>query len=285
MQTLLAILTNPAKSEDFIKYTLSMSVDLGCYLHFLYIQNPAMYTISTGTATTTPHPVANDLDVQMLETDRENVLEQIRETLDGIKENAKPGSIEVSAEAGTMSIVVDHFISNNKAHMVVIEGNDDSGFFTSEYSGTDVISKVNCPGWVIPSGMTYTPFKNIIYATDYQDADIATLKRLIALTKKISPKITALHITDSEDFEEKTMQHGFKDMVAKDTGYDNIVVKTEKEDKDIEEKINDVAINAHADLIVLLKENKGFIEKIFTRSSTKKVIRKAKLPVLVYHEK
>ena len=94
MQTLLAILTNPAKSEDFIKYTLSMSVDLGCYLHFLYIQNPAMYTISTGTATTTPHPVANDLDVQMLETDRENVLEQIRETLDGIKENAKPGSID-----------------------------------------------------------------------------------------------------------------------------------------------------------------------------------------------
>lgn len=284
MQTLLAILTNPVKFEDFIKYTLSMSVDLGCNLHFLYIQNPDMYTISTGTATTTSHPVTNDLDVQMLVTDRENALEHIRENLDGIKDSSKPGSIQVSAETGRMSMVVDHFISNKKAHMVVIEGDDESGFFTSEYTGTDVISKANCPTWIIPTGMSYRPYKKILYATDYNEADITTLKRLVVLTKEFSPEITALHITDSKDFEEKTMQKGFKDLVAQETNYNKIHVKTEKESKSTEEKINDTAININSDLIVLLKENKGFIEKIFTSSSTKKVIKKAKLPVLVYHE-
>ena len=132
--------------------------------------------------------------------------------------------------------------------------------------------------------MSYRPFKKILYATDYNEADITTLKRLVALTKEFSPEITALHITDSKDFEEKTMQKGFKDIVAQETNYDKIHVKTEKESKSTEEKINDIAIKIKADLIVLLKENKGFIEKIFTSSSTKKVIKKAKLPVLVYHE-
>lgn len=281
MKTLLAILTNPAISDKFIRYTINMSVDLGYNLHIMYVQNPAFYTISSGTATTTPHPVAHDLDVKMLEADRENALKSIKEKVAGFKDGLKSKSIDVSAEAGTMSIVVNQLVSNNKAHMLVTEGDEDGEFFMSEL---DVISKANCPGWVIPSGMTYKPYKKIIYATDYKEADITTLKKLIALTENFSPEITALHITDSKDFEEKTMQKGFKDMVTKETSYDKILVKTEKEDKSFEETINDTAINTNADLIVFLKENKGFIEKIFTSSSTKKVIKNAKLPVLVYHE-
>ncbi len=281
MQTLLAILTNPVKSEDFIEYSLSMSADLGYNLHIMYVQNPALYTISPGTDTTTPYPVANELDVKMLEADRETALNYIKDIVANFKDGPKPKSLDVSAEAGTMSTVVNHFVSNNKAHMIVTEGDEESGFFSSE---PDVINKTNCPGWIIPPKMSYRPFKKILYATDYNEADITTLKRLVALTKEFSPEITALHITDSKDFEEKTIQKGFKDVVAQETNYDKIHVKTEKESKSTEEKINDTAINIKADLIVLLKENKGFIEKIFTSSSTKKVIKKAKLPVLVYHE-
>ncbi len=281
MKTLLAILTNPSDSDKFIRYTINMSADLGYNLHIMYVQNPALYTIDSGTDTTTPHPVANELDVKMLEADRDNALNYIKEIVAGFKDSPKPKSTDVSAEAGTMSTVVNHLVSHNKAHMIVAEGDEDGGFFSSE---PDVIRKTKCPGWIIPPKMSYRPYIKILYATDYNEADITTLKRLVALTKMFSPEITALHITDSPNFEKKTMQKGFKDVVAQETNYNKIVVKTEKEDKSIEERINHTAINIKADLIVLLKENKGFIEKIFTSSSTKKVIKKAKLPVLVYHE-
>ncbi len=281
MKTLLAILTNPVNSEKFISYSTSMAGDLDYKLHIIYVQNPALYTISSEPSTNTPHPVEHDLDVKMLETDRNHTLKSIKEKLAGLKDISKTRSIDISAEAGTMNMVINSYISRKKADMVVLEGDDDGGLFMS---GLDIINKINCPGWIIPSKMSYKPYKKIVYATDYKEADIITLKKLIALTENLSPEIIALHITDSEDFKEKTMQKGFKDMLTRATDYERIQVKVEKEDKNFEETINETAINTNADLLVLLKENKGFIEKIFTSSSTKKVIKKAELPVLVYHE-
>lgn len=55
-------------------------------------------------------------------------------------------------------------------------------------------------------------------------------------------------------------------------------------DKSFGEYINDTAVDIQADLIVLLKENRSFLEKIFKASSTAKIIKKARLPLLVFHE-
>jgi nucleotide-binding universal stress UspA family protein len=59
----------------------------------------------------------------------------------------------------------------------------------------------------------------------------------------------------------------------------------ESSNNDTAELLNDYALLIKADLIVVLKENKSFFERIFKSDPAKKIIKKSMLPVLVFHEK
>jgi nucleotide-binding universal stress UspA family protein len=82
------------------------------------------------------------------------------------------------------------------------------------------------------------------------------------------------------------MSSGFENIVKQKTEYDRITFETiiDNEDKETGEYINEFAIKKNADLIVLLKENKNFMDRIFKSGSTRKVLKRANLPVLIYHE-
>ena len=75
-----------------------------------------------------------------------------------------------------------------------------------------------------------------------------------------------------------------RDMLQSKTGYQKITVKSllEKDDENAAQLINEYALNINADLIVILKENRNFLERILSPGSTKKILKEATLPVLVY---
>ena len=87
--------------------------------------------------------------------------------------------------------------------MVILEGQQDDSFWMQSSTNMDIIKMVECPVWIIPKGAIYQPFSEIVYATDYKAEDIINLKKLISLFPHLMPNITALHITDSVDFEER----------------------------------------------------------------------------------
>lgn len=149
----------------------------------------------------------------------------------------------------------------------------------------ELIRNVRCPVWLIPKDTEYQPFHHIIYATDYHNEDISTLKKLIDLTHLVSPQITALHITENADFDLRTKNAGFQKMLEAKTDYNKILVKTlvENDGDDITGLINKYAASYTSDLIVLLKENQHFLERLFKPSTTEKMIKEAKQPFLIYH--
>jgi nucleotide-binding universal stress UspA family protein len=59
----------------------------------------------------------------------------------------------------------------------------------------------------------------------------------------------------------------------------------EKSGENVGQLINDYACLIDANLIVVLKENRHFLERLVKSSSTKKIVQQARTPVLVYHEK
>lgn len=264
-----------------------MSKDFKMKLHLLFIQDPAKYTMNMDTGVSPVYPVQNDIDVSLMEADRKNSLETLEAIIKELKDEITSDvRIDLSSETGGMQEIVNLFISENKADIIIVENKKERGFWILDSPDIDLVLKTTSPCWIIPSGMEYHPFKKIVYATDYNEADIKTLKELINLTGMFSPEIIALHITDSGDFQKKTMELGFGDMVVEETGYKNITVSSiiDDNDKDMGEHINSFALDNNATLIVLLKENKGFLEKIFKSSATREVIKAAKLPVLVYQE-
>ncbi len=264
-----------------------MASDFRLHLQLIYIQNPALFTFRSDSAVSTSHPVHDEIDITRLETDRKNALEAIEARLNELrKENSLEVPSEISSETGAIDVTVNQYISENKAEMLILENRNDQGFWFLDPTNLKVVLNTSCPSWIIQPEAQYNPCKKIIYATDYKEADIHTISNLINLTGRFSPVITALHVTDSGKFEEKALKSGFREKLVKETGYAKISVESiiDKQDNTLGEIINDFAVDNNADLIVLFKTNKGFIERIIKSSSTKNILKKVKLPVLVYHE-
>jgi nucleotide-binding universal stress UspA family protein len=150
----------------------------------------------------------------------------------------------------------------------------------------EIVRDLGCPVWVIPEDTAYKSYNDVIYATDYHEEDIQTIKKLIEITTPLTPKIEALHITDNVDFENRIKQKGFQDMLKERIGYRNVEAKAlvENVGEEMVEMLNQYAVSHGADLMVVLRENRPFLERLFKPSSSDKIIEDAKLPVLVFHE-
>ncbi len=284
MKTLLAIINEPKESKNFIQYVAGMAVDFKANVHLLFAQNPGNYPLgTTGFTGTAVSQVPQNMEA-LPDTAKKILAEHVKEVKSKMAEDV---FIDYSAELGVTSLLAKELVSNNKAHMVVLEGQKNGSFWAQTSDNMEIIEHVECPVWIIPTPWLYEPFKEIIYATDYKEEDITGLKKLIALTHHLSPVITALHITDSVDFEEKVKQAGFLEMLQKRAAYDHLSVKilNEGSENDAAELLNNYALLIKADLLVVLKENRSFFEGIFKSDPTKKIIKESMLPVLVFHEK
>ena len=173
--------------------------------------------------------------------------------------------VEVTSIIGNEIALINQMVKEDKAHMVML-ASEDQGTSGFNRSFVDEVSRnVNCPVWIIPENTRYRSIDSIIYATDYQEEDIPTLKKVIDLTHFVSPEITALHITSNPDFELRIKNAGFQKVVQNKTGYDDLTVKAlvEKNGEGIPEMIGEFAAQDRSNLIVVLKDNKQFFERIF----------------------
>lgn len=278
--TLLALVKEPDDSKEFVEYALRLAESLNINIHFLYVQDPATHPFGTP-GLTGEASVQIQINLEKTAADAKNIITRHVEAY-------ASGDVfaEISTETAVIKPVIEKLLAQDKVHMVLMEGSESDGFWTQNSTDMDIIRNIQCPVWVIPPKITYDPFKEILYATDYHEEDLLTLRKLIALTHRYSPKITALHITENYDFEVRIKKAGFQEMVKTKTAYDKVSVESlvDRTGEDIGQMINDYASLIDANLIVVLKENRPFFDRLFKSSSTKKIIQQAQIPVLVYHE-
>lgn len=284
MQTLLVITSRPEDSKILLKYAIGLARDLQMSVHLMYIQDPNIYP------TTMPGTMGN-VSVQMqenLELIAANMKKVLKQQVQEIHKELSPDiPVDFSSRVGIVSLIATEISSENEIAAILLEGQEDKDHWSQTPTNMEIIRHVNCPVWIIPYNSVYQKFNEIIYAAGYNEADIATLKKLVLLTGKSSPHITALHISDNLNFEENVKETGFLEMVQAKTGYDKISVKilVEQRHDELAHMINDYAQQVNADLIVIMKENRDFFERIFKSGSAKKIIRHAKLPLLIFHER
>jgi nucleotide-binding universal stress UspA family protein len=193
--------------------------------------------------------------------------------------------VDVTTEVNSEITILQQMIGEGHGQMLVLESTDKHSSWSENLVTNEIIRRVECPVWIVPRELNYRTPAEIVYATDYKSQDIDTLVRLVGMLGKFSPTITALHITDDAGFESKIKEKGFQKMLQNNTGYKKININALLEaGQDISKLINDFAIASDAELIVILKENQSFLERIFKASPEKKIIKYARIPVLVFHE-
>lgn len=283
MKRLLALIHEPKSSRGFIEYTVNLARELSLNLQLLYVENPNIPLMGTPNLTSNAmEQLQRSLEQNVKEA--ENVLKRyINELMNLISGEM---IVYVTTEINSEKEVLQQIIGEGHVQMLVLESPDKHSSWNENLMTNETIRSAECPVWIVPRESNYRSPAEIIYATDYKSQDIDTLVRLVGMLGKFSPTITALHITDDKGFELKIKEAGFQKMIQNNTGYQKINVNALQEvGQDISQLFNDFAIALEADLIVILKENRSFLERIFKASPGKKIIKHASIPVLVFHEK
>ncbi|MBW6500754.1 MAG: universal stress protein [Bacteroidales bacterium] len=282
MKKLALLLNEPNGSKEVIVYAVLLAKDLNATVQILHIQNPQIYGTheSMGTAVAQ----AQEYLQKNSETAKKTVDEYILEIRNEI---SSVPAIEFKSEIGIATGILEDKVANGEIDMLMIQGQPEKAFWTQSISNMEIIRSVQCPIWIIAPDTKYQAFNKIIYATDYKEADVTTLNRVIDLTRPFLSEITALHISEKDHFVEEVKAAGLDEVLKQKTNFNNIRAKMviNKEDRDLIDILNEEAERTNANLIVVLKENRNFFEAIFKSSFTSKLIRNAQLPVLVFHEK
>jgi len=149
----------------------------------------------------------------------------------------------------------------------------------------NLVEHVDSPVLVIPENIKQSVMNKVVYATGYHPEDIDSLKHLSGLMENYeNAGINVLHNEKDLDFLVKLKWRGFMEIVREEVGGEDIEFSLRKK-KDILSAIEEYAEEKDPDLLVILKEKRGFFEEIFTGSETKSVLTHFHKPVLVYHEK
>ncbi len=284
MRYLLVLFDNPNISKEFVKYSILLARDLRATVQLFFIQNPQAVPIAEpGTLTSTSINIDIDTDAlaKSVENSVNDIIREIRaEITTGV-------NVEFKSETGSASRILEDTVSKGGVDMVLMQGDIDKPDWLKTITNMELIEKAKCPVLIIAPDSKYQPLEKIIYATDYKEEDIKTLKALIDLTRPLVTDILALHISESMEFEEKVKEAGFNEMLKQETDFKNISVKVlvDEKGKDIVETLSEEIDKTNANLIVVLKENRNFFDRIFKSSFTADVIKNVKLPVLVFHSK
>ncbi len=281
MKTIGVLINEIFKSADLIRFAALLGRDIKAKIKVLHVQYPQVQGTPgyMGAAVVAPTPE----QLQQVSDEAKEAVDEVIKELKA-KVSGLP-SVEFYSEMGVASAILKEKVEDKSYDMVMLQGHADNSIWLQDSFIMDVVHNVLCPVWIIPPGSVYRPLNKIVYATDHYEEDIKTLKSLITLAKPFDPDIIALHISDSNEFEERLKSEGFAAMLSEKAGYKKVSVRliADEDGKDSVESLIYDAEKAGVNLIVVLKENRNFFERIFRSSFTAELIKKAKLPVLVFH--
>jgi len=283
MSTILTYIHTVDEAENLICYAAELARDMKMSVDILYTAE--IQTYPTGIQPSSmPHMEYTHEQVESILADAES---EIARQIERVNKKIKnPPQIRYFTKQGISNHVIEEFTSKSKYDFVVLAASPDNDFLINDRN-MDIIKLMDRPVWIIPEDATYKQLKSIVYATDYNEEDVETMRKITGFAEKTSAKITALHVNDNLDFEEKVKNKGFTDILIEKVGYRNLEVSSmvQKDNTGLSDTIIDFSKLVHADLIVILKENKGFFEKLFASSNTKMIMNKTEIPVLIFQQK
>jgi nucleotide-binding universal stress UspA family protein len=147
-----------------------------------------------------------------------------------------------------------------------------------------VIGKSICPVIAVPEQARMKGLNKIVFAANYGTDDFKNVYDVIDLARLFGSEVILLHVNTGDM--NKTMEfaelEGFKNQIAAESKYPNISFKL-LDGKDVYHGLNFYLEEIKADLLAISIRNRTFVQKIFSRSITKKMAYHSHIPVLAYH--
>ncbi len=149
-----------------------------------------------------------------------------------------------------------------------------------------IIEKADVPVWVVPEEATFRQFleeKEILYATNYDEADFVAVRRLMQWIEPFGKEILCVHFTrQREDEEEKVKMEGLLRYFREACPALRIRCRI-IEGEDVVAGLDDFVTSHPVAAIAMTTHRRSLIEKLFFPSIAKKMFFHTRLPLLVFH--
>jgi len=147
-----------------------------------------------------------------------------------------------------------------------------------------LISEAPCPVLSVPEGTSFNGMRNIVYATDFEEEDIAVLSLLVELAAPLDAAIRALHITSEKEYA-GTQRREWFDGKLKALDYPKLSFEAITSE-DTFDTLRVYLGDHNADLVVMLEREKGgLLRRIFHRDMVQRMEAYGRIPLLAFHEK
>jgi len=158
------------------------------------------------------------------------------------------------------------------------------GLFTGNIAMA-LLKKVGCALLMIPNAMRFQKIKTVVYATDFEEADMFAIKKLVALAKPFKAKIMVVHIPAGEEFTEKKELKWSNEMLRQKVDYPNIQFQTFLADS-INHGLRAFAELHNTDMLVMMeREHDGpFFKKLFHKDLIKQTKSHISIPLLSFNK-
>lgn len=136
--------------------------------------------------------------------------------------------IETTVQSGRAVYSILEVAENLDADMVVVGSKGRTGLKKILLGSTtaEVIQRSDIPVLAVPREASYDGFKQIIFATDYQDGDLEALQFVVEIARLFNSKINIFHSTPENNLKSEIMLRGFRDLVTEKISYHNIDFET-----------------------------------------------------------
>lgn len=214
-----------------------------------------------------------------------NTAEQAKEFFqDFLKEQGTDGlEVETRIELGFASDIIDEL---SEEHDFVIMGTRKQHNWLERIFGTVSSAAMRlsgCPVLVVSEEDTFRPIQNIVYATNFDDDDLAAMVDITELAFALKANVHIVHVEVDEKVDFEAVQEKVEEMDLRDdvkVEFASITVKS----KSVRSGLEHYAEENNIDLIVMLKQRRSLFERLFRKSQTRDVSQQSKSPVLVMHE-
>lgn len=261
----------PTDFSENARYALEYAVEIanrvGCHIHLLHTYKvPA----KAGMFLSVDQYVLEDL-----RPDMEKWEGMVRERLD------HGASIASSIQRDNTVHAIAQRAEKEAIDLIVMGTQGASGLkevFLGSTTGA-VLQQVSIPLLAIPGGFQFRPVKNIVLAVD--DLDISSpqvLAPLTRLAKSFKARVLVYHLENEADAGIDPSVDIFLDEVDHSFHF-------EMKHKELNECINNFVHDQQADMLCMIKRPKGFFERFFRGSVTRKKVFNSPVPLLVLTEK
>ena len=273
----------PTDFSDYSKnaavFALHIASECGYKIHLFHCYHiPAVDPMMPG-------EMIGDLS-ESIKKDSSHQLEELKkQLLDYARVKNITAEIETSNRIGFAVEEVTEVANELNPELVVIGSRHRTGLqkFLSGRIIKPLLDNLDHTVLIVPENRAFKDSKpKVLYATDFNEADTASLDKLISFFKPFGAHIECLHI-DTEntphisEFELSELERNFKDKAADDTIHFDVIRAD-----DAKEGLQTYIQKHDIDVVSTFSKKRNFLQKLVESSISKQIAGESDIPLIVF---